>query len=232
MGCGVWVDGPACWAIVGLSELWRHWADALRRSLVRLVRIHSWGRRKVLPPRRRQVVFGDFKTELLPSLMGRVFHVTLTSTVDKIVVAGGIIPRGLNSEKGAFGHYESACAALGCVSVFDLRTVNVEEAERRLLGCAPWDGIRHDRGYSLFFLTRRGWTRLIPWTTFRDGEDTKVLMYCWHTEAGYPGTIALADIDCILDIEVPEPKWDPNSLADLHLRAIVEAKRKNETTEQ
>jgi hypothetical protein len=114
----------------------------------------------------------DVHENLMPMLIGRVFHATVTSSLDGINAAGAVLP---NDGTRSWGYHpdfqESYFGSRGCVSVFDLRSLPVENRSFWLSFCNPLDSSVINRAnptMAFLFLDKEACLKLIPWTKWKD----------------------------------------------------------------
>jgi hypothetical protein len=95
-------------------------------------------KRKVL-----QIEYARVREEMRPLLRDRMFHVSCCSTIEPILVDGGILSNELGKLSTSFGSSTHSYFRLrGCVSLFDSRNLSDEELLHALDACAPWSAAR------------------------------------------------------------------------------------------
>ena len=141
---------------------------------------------------------------LLPRLEGRVFHVTLLTTLDLILRSEEIRPNKLGSYDSPFGSSNSFFRNRGCVSLFDYRSVTPEELDDSLGKCSPIQPIQArlpDSGIAIFLLSPLRCPALLPWSLLKQ-EEAWTEMVVPYVETGHEGPISLALVDEVICVEV------------------------------
>jgi hypothetical protein len=144
--------------------------------------------------------------ELLPRLMGRVFHATYPSHAREIVASGAILPNKDRTRPSAYGlSYNSLFREMGAVSVFDLRAGESKQLDDNLMKCSPFQIASRESGVVFFVLTPATYPKLLPWTLWKEPENLPKMVVP-YVEAGFPGSITLDLIEEILLVAVlPDP---------------------------
>jgi len=154
--------------------------------------------------------------ELLPRLMGEVFHVSKASNLESIKEASAIFPNKdgrLNSSFGASSN--SYFKNRNCVSVFDYRNPPGNKFDQFMGRCRPTLPAGPKTPIVIFYLGKAAIKRLLPWTGWKsDGHPSEMILP--YLEAGHPGAIPLEDIEEILEVELIE---DPKSMISIMRKA-------------
>jgi hypothetical protein len=152
---------------------------------------------------------GDLEAELLPRLMGRVFHVTPRTTYPGIVSDGSI----KSNQTGCLGFTTSQSEVSyfrtrGCVSLIDLRTTTQEQVNDTLLRyyfLNPFSSPEDNPAFLLLKESESCFEQLIPWSDASVGD-----MVVPYVEAGYRERIPLSLVERVLLLEITYPLtvWD------------------------
>jgi hypothetical protein len=155
------------------------------------------------------LVAGDLETELLPRLMGRVFHVTPRKTYPGIVSDGWI----KSNQTGCLGFTSSQSnvsyfRTRGCVSLIDLRTTTQKQVNDALLKydfLNPFSSPKDNPAFLLLKESKFCFEQLISWSNASLGD-----MVVPYVEAGYRDRIPLSLVErvLLLDIENTATNWD------------------------
>jgi hypothetical protein len=147
------------------------------------------------------------RAEVLPRLVGRVFHVTTRDAYARIRSDGAIKPN-RNGELGfTFGQSEfSYFRNRGCVSLFDLRTATPEQVEDSLWKYYFLNPSFSENRPVFLLLTDSCFDDLIPWSR-ANAEVGYREMFIPYVEAGYPGEIPLSLVERALLLEVAYPEY-------------------------
>jgi hypothetical protein len=143
--------------------------------------------------------------EFESSLEGTVFHVTNRAYWPAILRSGAISPNADGQLPTTFGSSaNSYFRNRACVSLFDYRQAPDEEIRFSRGKCWPLQpDARHTSGLTFAFLAPQSYARLIPWTNWKlDGAFQEMVVP--HIEVGYPGPIALAEIERVVHLLVDE----------------------------
>ena len=146
--------------------------------------------------------------KLLPLLRGRVFHVSRLGNLGSIKESKEIRPNQQGIHKSAFGYYQNSYfLKIGCVSLFDYRSVTPEELDDSLDKCSPWQPIYDNSGIVIFLLSPSDYPALLSWQDakgkFEEVKGEKVgYQYVPYVEAGHKGPISLALVDEAICVEV------------------------------
>jgi hypothetical protein len=154
---------------------------------------------------------------LMPSLRGRVFHVTSIDAWQQILKAGGICPNtDARFETGFGSARNSFFRKRGCVSLWDFRTATDEQIESAL--CHPLQIVRYERPGVVLILSPAIHASLISWIGW---EQEKVYseMVVPHIECGHPGAIPLSAVEEAVTVRVTTPPRRRGSLEDLLARS-------------
>jgi hypothetical protein len=157
----------------------------------------------------------DLRAELLPNLIGRVFHVTTRQGYAGIRRRGSI---GSNQDgKRPFSYPQSENSYFrkkGCVCLFDLRIPTAEQIDEALLKYYFLNPFSDNRPVFLI-LGEAGYAGLIPWSASIAEEGFHVVIH--HVEAGYSGEIPMSLIDSAL-VVVVRKKSDLQKLREARRR--------------
>jgi hypothetical protein len=153
--------------------------------------------------------------ELLPKLLGRVFHVTSVCSYASILqdreirVSDGSI---LTTTQSKISYFRTR----GCVCLFDLRNVPEDELEWALMKYYFLNPLHTENRPVFLFLNPIHWDQLIPWTVSKEDEGLKAMVIP-HVEAGHKGSIPLSWIESALFVEVEDTGagFDRNQLINL-----------------
>jgi hypothetical protein len=168
------------------------------------------------------VSLSDFQlhTNLLPSLVGRVFHVTSLNAYRQIRIDGEIRSNVMGELPTIFGSTNSFFRRRNCVSFFDYRSASTEQIENAIGKCSPYHLPSSDpqRAYqpniAFLFLSNAAHDRLIPWTKWKEEQSTEKIVP-W-VEAGYPGPVPITLIADLLCVTI---EYSPHIVADALRRA-------------
>lgn len=144
----------------------------------------------------------EFNTQLLPQLVGRVFHVTALSSLRFILEDGAIRPNDGRFES-PFGSTNAYFKHRGCVSVFDYRVATDDQIETSLGKCSVLRIIRPALPIACLFLSETVQARLIPYT--KDMLTRGKIVP--HVEAGHEGPIPISEIAAVLRVTIERDKW-------------------------
>jgi hypothetical protein len=155
------------------------------------------------------LVAGDLETELLPRLMGRVFHVTPRKTYPGIVSDGWV----KSNQTGCLGFASSQSnvsyfRTRGCVSLIDLRTTTqkqVNDALDKYHFLNPFSSPKDNPAFLFLRESEFCFEQLIPWS---DASPTDMVIP--YVEAGYRDRIPLSLVERVLLLEITYPPtiWD------------------------
>jgi hypothetical protein len=152
------------------------------------------------------------ESELLPRLLGRVFHVTTREAyprilLDRLIKSDKAGDFSFTWETSEFSYFRKR----GCVCVFDLRSATREQVNEALPKC-------NFLNKEVFLLLKESChERLIPWTVANSDVGFRE-MYVPYVEAGYPDAISLDDVEHVLQVEIevpPEPEPCPECLESI-----------------
>ncbi len=134
--------------------------------------------------------------DILPALLGRVFHVTPENNMSLIKQSGALIPNSELLQMSRFGNSSNGFfRRRNSVSFFDYRCYGTKHWEEHAYKCFPTQFIKHvpnDR-ISILFLHESKFDKLIPWTAWKAEEawSDRVVPY---VETGYKGIVSLSEI--------------------------------------
>jgi len=140
--------------------------------------------------RERECLSATLRAELLPSLRGRVFHVTTAEAFPKIQAHGFI---GTNKDGSLRApRYRGYFAAQDCVSFCDLRGSDAEISD----GLEKYNFLNPNHGDApvFLFLREECYGKLIVWSDELRAASMEH-MIVWHIESGYPGAVPLSCIE-------------------------------------
>jgi hypothetical protein len=142
--------------------------------------------------------------QLLPLLVGRVFHVTHLSRLEQILASGEIRSNLDGQFPATFGSGNSFFRKRGYVSVFDYRSASPEQIDASILKCSPFHVPFSEHKLVYLFLSTVDHDRLIPWTMWKEEQawSDKIVPY---VEAGYPGSIPITSIEEVLRVIIDYP---------------------------
>jgi hypothetical protein len=149
----------------------------------------------------------NLRTELLPVLCGRVFHVTTLEAYASILKQGAIKSNETGEFPYSYGMSENSYfRKRGCVSVFDLRAIRFEH----------WEFAELPTGFGAFlnpaaaqnkpvFLFLRDCCdeNLIKWV---ESPESRHEMVIDNAEAGHKGDIPISHIQLALQVEIEKPR--------------------------
>jgi len=137
----------------------------------------------------------NLKDELLPLLRERVFHLTERSSCASIMSDGAI----KSNQHGDYPYTyhqsdNSFFRKKGCVSVFDLREVTLNEIDVALTKCDFLNPRFTENKPVFLFLSPLYWSQLLSWRLLHK-EGAYDQMVIPHVEAGFPGEIPLSRVE-------------------------------------
>jgi hypothetical protein len=143
---------------------------------------------------------GQLRVELLPRLVGAVFHVTSERALPGILRNGRVISnRDGRFNATALYSENSYGRKRGYVCLFDLRDVTAPKLDRALEDLYFLDPWSSGRTNPVFLILREAaYKELIPGQAARGSGD----QWIWHVECWYPQDLPLAEIDGMLAVEV------------------------------
>jgi hypothetical protein len=137
--------------------------------------------------------------QLLPILIGRVFHATSVDSLEEILASGEIRANVGAERKRGFGYAaNSFFRKRGCVSLFDYHSPSVEQIEASIYKCSPYRIPRTDR-LAYLFLAQSEYHRLLPWTRWEEAQAWSDQIIP-HVEAGHFGAIPMTSIEAVLRV--------------------------------
>lgn len=161
------------------------------------------------------VHYRNLRAELLPKLLGRVFHVTSQERYEAILRVGYV----RSNQDGALGDTFpqskiSIARKRGFVCLFDLRNPSREALEWGL-GCFYFLAPNPLGDYLAFLvLSPTAYSQMISWSDIRETLEIGAFhipdIECW-----FPSDVPLAVIERVVFVRVIRPPYDPNSLEAL-----------------
>lgn len=169
--------------------------------------------------------------QLLPRLVGRVFHVTCLNRLEQILASGKIRSNRDGQFPTAFGSTNSFFGKRGCISVFDYRSASQKQIEESICKCSPFHVPSCDHKLAYVFLSPADYDRLIPWTSWKQEQawSDKIVPY---VEAGYPDFIPITSIEEVLRVIIDYPAdalVEALKRAGLTWRSSRRASRRNQS---
>ena len=145
----------------------------------------------------------NLRAELLPQLIGRVFHVTTIEAVKGIVVEERV-----RWDAGTPRYANAYCRSISGVSVCDLRVSTPEQIDLALDKYYFLDPTHGRSSPAFLFLNERCFPRLIPGRRQMEDRDLEKLVVP-YIEACHPGDIPVAEIDKALCVEIQRDPPSP-----------------------
>jgi hypothetical protein len=153
------------------------------------------------------------REEILPRLLGQVFHVTSGTAFSRIQRCGAI----LSNWKGKYRSSSSQSArsygrSRGYVCLMDLRSTSPADIESALDCFYFLDPFVATRVNVFLILQPRAEQRLVPNEVGRAHSPARVVIP--HVEVWYPGRLPLSEIALAIRVPMKRPgKWDHIDLA-------------------
>ncbi len=146
------------------------------------------------------------QTELLPRLVGRVFHVTPREIYDRILLDGAI--KSNQSRKLGFSFVQSEVSYFrkrGCVCVLDLRATGPQQVDEALDKWYFLNPFPLPKSRVAFLLLRDECYGELISRSYTQGKVDWREFSVPYVEVGYPGEIPVSLVERVLlvDIEVP-----------------------------
>jgi len=140
--------------------------------------------------------------ELLPRLIGRVFHVTCGVNLAGILQRSAVLTNDDGSLTTTFGSSaNSFFRNRSCVPVFDYRSVSDSDLKESLMNCSPWQPADRCASHLAFlFLSTEASSKLRPWMEWKTTKSFSEMVVP-YVEAGYPGPIPIEAIEEIVEVE-------------------------------
>ena len=155
----------------------------------------------------------ELRSELLPLLLGRVFHVTTHAAFEKICADGKICVNTDGSLTPSAYYRNAYFRSHGCVSVCDLRFAGPEQVDQALRAYYFLNPEADRAAPAFLFLNSQSYPQLRSWREQgKSREFDKAIVP--HIEAGFPDQIPLEFLDQALLVNVVHPP--PNE----HLAAL------------
>jgi hypothetical protein len=137
--------------------------------------------------------------ELLPILIGRVFHVTTESAFENILATGFIQPN-ITGNSSPFGNSDNGYFRnRNCISFFDYRNYGSPEWEAHANKCLPTLPFVDQKAIVVLFLSQTEYSKLLPWSGWK-AERAWSQRVVPHVETGYPGPLSLTAITSIVKV--------------------------------
>jgi hypothetical protein len=150
------------------------------------------------------------RDQLLPRLIGRVFHVTRLSLLERIVETGAILTNTNGNLDSTFGYPNSFFRRRGCVSLFDYRFASSEQVDTSISKCSPFHVPDSNDELAYLFLSSSTYDRLILWTKWKE-EQAWSDMIVPYVESGHQGSIPLTSIEEVFKVTIEYP---PDPIAE------------------
>jgi len=139
----------------------------------------------------------QFFEELLPHLLGKVFHVTMASSWPEIAAAGRLTVN-ITDRKSPFGNSANGYFRIkGCVSFFDYRQHCSPEWKEHFDKCLPTQPLSPTSPIVVLFLSESVHHRLLSWKGWMS-EQLWSYRVVPHIECGHPGPVELTTIESVL----------------------------------
>lgn len=151
----------------------------------------------LLPP----VIEIETFSDLLPYLRGRVFHITLISTLVEIREIGAL-KQNFGNRVSPFGNTSNGYfRSKGCVSFFDYRNCESAEWEEHAYKCLPTLPLQKEGSIVVLFLSESEHYKLQSWENWKFEQlwSFRVVPY---VECGYPAPFSFADIERTLHVQL------------------------------
>ena len=149
----------------------------------------------------------SLSADLLPFLLGEVFHVSDFHNYQSILKCGELRPNTENLYPTTCGSSLNSYFRLrGCISFFDFRALPQDESERfhRIYSCSPFPARSPRTQLVYFFPSQAAIERLIPWTRWQE-EQAWEEMLVPYVEAGHSGPLSLSMIEHIMHVDIDCP---------------------------
>lgn len=149
-------------------------------------------------------------TILLPSLLGRVFHVTRLNVFEQILAAEEIRANTNGEFSSIFGSTNSYFRKRSCVSFFDYRSASRKQIDDAIGKCSPYNlpaanpELINEPDIVFLFLASAAHNRLIPWTKWEEEKAYGDKIIPW-VEAGYPDSVPITLIEEVLRVKIDHP---------------------------
>lgn len=137
-----------------------------------------------------------YNDDILPALVGRVFHVTTAAKMLLIKKSGALVPNTELMHVSKFGNTSNGFfRQRNCVSFFDYRCYGTKSWKEHAYKCFPTQILKREKSdnISILFLHESKFEELIPWTLWKEEKawSERVVPYI---ETGYEGMVSLRDI--------------------------------------
>lgn len=144
--------------------------------------------------------------ELLPHLRGKVFHVTLASSLPEIALAGKLLVNGGDRESPFGNTINGYFRSIGCVSFFDYRYCDTPEWDVHAYKCLPTLPLDAESDIIVFFLAEGEYHKLLSWEGWKR-EQRWSQRVVPHVECGYPGSVELSVLQSVIHVQQKLIRW-------------------------
>jgi hypothetical protein len=144
----------------------------------------------------------ELESQLLPRLVGTIFHVTSAAGYGGILQDQEIRVNdgsNLTTSQSKISYFRTR----GCVCLFHLRNVPEGEMDWALMKYYFLNPTHTENRPIFLFLSPAHYDRVIPWTVSKEDEGLRAMVIP-HVEAGHKGPIALSFIERALLVEVKD----------------------------
>ncbi|MFZ2394942.1 MAG: hypothetical protein WAW09_01525 [Smithella sp.] len=156
----------------------------------------------------KHIANGNAFDELLPLLVGKVFHVTKEQNWPNISASGKLLPLPPEGKHVRTFGTNSYFQQQGCICLFDYRSFYEAKPQKHFDKCLPTMPLTEDNPLRVLFLNPAYYNKLVSWSQWHEnGISTNVVPYI---EAGLRGEVPLSFFDEALIVTITE---DKNSLA-------------------
>ena len=151
---------------------------------------------------------GNAFNELLPLLVGKVFHVTKEQNWSHISASGKLMPIPHEGQYVRTFGTKSYFQQQGCVCLFDYRRFYEAKPQEHYHKCLPTMPLTEDNPIRVLFLNSDHYDELVSWSQWRENSIGRNVVP--YVETGLRGDIPLNYFDEALIVTITENK---NSLA-------------------
>lgn len=150
-----------------------------------------------------QIEINDLEKDLLPKLIGKVFHVTSRQYFKMIIEGGSIIANPPSPAQKCEPIYNKAYGRdRNYVSLFDLRIATTKEIENALEGLFFLNLKKCDDKPVFIFFKEKIISKLIPWTEAEREVGYRKEGWVPYVEAWYPSPLSIENINYVLKVNV------------------------------